>query len=155
MAQAAVFRAHSDYTASNALLLIERLEAAGNLPAGVAADCAAGRRAFGIVNTWRGLNATVQVFHSHDGVRWSLRSNVSRIYWANLFGHGGDVYLLGTHGDDRPVVSAPHTDERKGGPVTISKSTDQVSRTATHGQDFVATPSLVDSCDSHSPARLC
>ena len=103
----------------------------------------------------RGLNATVHIFHSYDRVHWSLRSNVSRIYWANLFGHGGDVYLLGTHGDDRPVVSAPHTDERKGGPVTISKSTDQVNRTATHRQDFVATPSLVDSCDSHSPARLC
>ena len=52
---AAVFRAHSDYTVANALLRIEQVEAAGKLPAGTTAECAAGRRAYSIINVWRGL----------------------------------------------------------------------------------------------------
>jgi len=54
-AGAAVFRAHSDYTKANALLLIGQLEAAGRLPAGVTASCEMGERAYGIINCWRGL----------------------------------------------------------------------------------------------------
>lgn len=69
-------------------------------------------------------NNTVQVFHSADGETWQYRSNVSKIYWANMFSVGADVYLLGTHGDDHHVTSAPNTVPMKGGPVTISKSTD-------------------------------
>ena len=59
-AGAAVFRSHSDYTPGNALLLVGQLEAAGKLPAGVRESCAAGERAFGIINVWRGLGMTVE-----------------------------------------------------------------------------------------------
>ena len=93
---------------------------------------------FGSSYRLRGLNNTVQVLHSPDGVEWSLRSNVTKIYWANLFaipaGSGaGDswgvatgevVYLMGTHGDDFKITSPPNTVPMKGGPVVISKSTD-------------------------------
>ena len=85
---------------------------------------------FGASIRERGINNTVQVFHSADnGVTWNYRSNVTNIYWANLFSVKGDIYLLGTHGDDFHIVSPPNTKPMKGGPVTISKSTD-------HGQSF-------------------
>ena len=81
---------------------------------------------FGASIRTRGINNTVQVFHSADnGETWSYRSNVTSIYWANLFSVNGDIYLLGTHGDDFHIVSPPNTKPMKGGPVTISKSTDQ------------------------------
>jgi hypothetical protein len=80
---------------------------------------------FGSSIRLRGLNNTVQVLHSADeGASWQYRGNVSGIYWANLFSHGGATYLMGTHGDDFHVVSPPNTAAMKGGPVTISKSTD-------------------------------
>ncbi len=80
---------------------------------------------FGASIRERGINNTVQVFHSADGRSWNYRSNVTNIYWANLFSVKDDVYLLGTHGDDFHIVSPPNTKPMKGGPVTISKSTDQ------------------------------
>lgn len=89
---------------------------------------------FGSSYRLRGLNNTAQVLHSVDGLDWSLRSNVSKMYWANLFSVPGkspahapaDVYLMGTHGDDFKIVSAPNTVPMKGGPVVIAKSSDEV-----------------------------
>ena len=52
-AGAAVFRAHSDYTVGNALLLISQLEEGGKLPHGTAASCEAGERSYAIINVWR------------------------------------------------------------------------------------------------------
>jgi hypothetical protein len=80
---------------------------------------------FGSSYRLRGMNNTVQVLHSADaGASWQYRSNVSGIYWAGLFAHNGATYLMGTHGDDFRVVSPPNKVPMKGGPVTISKSTD-------------------------------
>jgi hypothetical protein len=79
---------------------------------------------FGSSYRLRGLNNTVQVLHSRDGRSWTYRSNVSGIYWANLFSHADATYLLGTHGDDFRIISPPNKLPMKGGPVTLSRSTD-------------------------------
>jgi len=43
---------------------------------------------------------TVSVFSSADGgINWSATANISAIYWAQLFEHGGSVYLIGPSGD--------------------------------------------------------
>ena len=61
---------------------------------------------------------------SPTGVAWQPLSNVTGLYWANLFEHRGALYLLGVDGDDVHKVSPPHTTAMKGGPVAISQSTD-------------------------------
>ena len=71
------------------------------------------------------FNDTKPVYASSDnGESWSFRSNVTGIYWANLFAQGSAVYMLGTAGDDIHRLSPPQTKPMKGGPVVITKSTD-------------------------------
>ena len=58
-----------------------------------------------------------------------------------MFTVGRDVYLLGTHGDDHHVISPPNTVPMKGGPVTISKSTDSgVTVRAAHEGRLIKRP---------------
>jgi hypothetical protein len=72
------------------------------------------------------FNDTVQVYRSVDeGLSWHYLSNVSGIYWANLFSVGNSaIYMVGTDGDDIHRTSPPNKTPLKGGPVVISKSTD-------------------------------
>lgn len=71
-------------------------------------------------------NDTVQCYKSLDGgMTWKYISNVTGIYWANIFMHNdGAVYMLGIAGDDTNKVSPPNKIPLKGGPVVIAKSSD-------------------------------
>ena len=55
------------------------------------------------------LNDTVQVLQSTDGgTHWSFLSNVSGMYWANLFVVDDTLYMLGVAGDDIHKISPPN-----------------------------------------------
>ena len=60
---------------------------------------------FGSGMHFRGLDDyVVSVFASSDnGTTWAFQANVTRMYWANLFVHGNEVYLMGTASDDGGV----------------------------------------------------
>ena len=71
------------------------------------------------------LNDTVQVLQSTDGgTHWRQLSNVTGMYWANLFLVDSNVYMFGVAGDDIHKISPPNKVPLKGGPVVIAKSTD-------------------------------
>lgn len=68
---------------------------------------------------------TVQVYTStNGGLSWEFLSNVTGIYWANIFFHGEAVYMMGVAGDDIHKVSPPNKLPMKGGPVVITTSSD-------------------------------
>lgn len=55
------------------------------------------------------FNDTVQVLRSTDGgAHWSFLSNVSGMYWANLFVIDDTLYMLGVAGDDIHKTSPPN-----------------------------------------------
>ena len=103
-------------------------------------------------------NDTKPVYASSDnGETWSFRSNVTGIYWANLFAQGSAVYMLGTAGDDIHRLSPPQTKPMKGGPVVITKSTDSghswtAPSVLLHGSFQSAHPSPLVASASDLPA---
>lgn len=55
-----------------------------------------------------------EVYRSEDkGVTWKKQGEVSRMYWASLFVHKDELYLMGTTGSIGDVVIAKSTDNGK------------------------------------------